>query len=146
VPIGAGENQRQRDAAAIHQLMALGPLLAPGRRVAPDGPLGQGRLDHGRIDTLPLPGNAGQFVIVSQAAPPQGREHPRLLPALEIAVDRTAAAQAARHRLPVAAGAQHGDDPCEHAARRQRFASSTWLASINLGRVTFRNRDQRLHA
>src|SRR5690606_36123417 len=56
------------------------PFFSPVRRVAPHRLLRQRRLAHRPVYTLPLPGNAGQIIVLGQPGAPQRQKDASCLP------------------------------------------------------------------
>src|SRR5882672_11987905 len=67
----------------------------------------QRRLGHRPVQTLPLPLDALQAVVLRQCLAPQFFEHATVHPLLKVRMNRAAGAELGRHGLPLATGPQH---------------------------------------
>src|SRR5579859_4824487 len=122
--VGPADNQSQRNPRPISQDAAFGSLLGAiggigSGRAAPERGFG-----HRAVDGLPLPLDAFDLIVVSQARLPQSFEEAFLLPFLKAIVDRRACSQLTRKSVPLDAGAQHVDHRLEGRAVGQTWASS----------------------
>jgi hypothetical protein len=85
-----------------------------------------------------------QLFVGGEAGAPEGFEEAVVGPFEEAAVNRGRAAEAARYRLPLAAGAQHIEDPGENQPVVGPLAATARLAGISLRGIALRRGDQRL--
>src|SRR5262245_11099884 len=117
VAVGASHHDRERDAPAVGQQAALGPLLAAISRVGPGRGAPERGLGHRPIYRLPLPVDALELVVLHQARPPQLLEEAARLPFLEAAVrGAAAAARLLGQCVPLHPSPQHAEDGAEAGA------------------------------
>jgi hypothetical protein len=100
---------------------------------------------HRAVDTLPIPCNGFQLVILGQSGLPQTKKEAALLPLLKVQMYSTGAAKLAWKSPTLAASAQHIDDGGEDLARRHELATATRLAKINAVHCPLWKRNQRLN-
>lgn len=122
------------------------PFFPPIRRIGADGLLCQWCLEHCPVDTLPTPGNAFEFVVLSKARLPQRLEESSLGPLHELLVHRTGAAKALGWQgFPLAACPEDIHNGLEDQSRRLRRTTCSRTAQVVLVRVTHWLRHQGLH-
>src|SRR5580658_1169909 len=91
----------------------------------------QRRFGHRPVHTLPPPVDPFQIVVDEQGQSPQFLKHAQLDPLLKIVVDGAARAKLAGHRLPVAAGSQHIQNPACYLTHLQPRTTTFTTAFVN---------------
>src|SRR5277367_3079012 len=91
----------------------------------------QRRLGHRPVQTLPLPIDPLQFVVLTQGEFPELLEHTQRHPLLKVSVDRAAGSKLPGHRFPLTARRQDIQDAADDVSHGQQRAATFATRFVN---------------
>src|SRR2546423_2518010 len=114
VAMGSLNEQGQWDASTITQQAPFGSLFAAIGGSGADGGLGKRGFDRRTIQTLPVPADPHQFIVLLQSCLPQALEEALTFPQAKPVVDGARSSQFPRQRIPLDASTQYIDNRRKH--------------------------------
>src|SRR5712692_2070683 len=116
VAIGCLQHDGQWQTVTFTQMTPFGPPFAAVHGILSGEPAAERGFDLRPIQTLPLPVQTFQLIILFQACLPEVLEEALLFPQSEAVIDRARGSQFVRHSIPGNASAQQVDDGRKHLA------------------------------